>query len=62
MDYIFLNNKFITQQMLIYNCEKIVTFFVKLNKKDNKIKVISNKFIESLANNKEFCLVLLQVE
>ena len=36
-NYIFTKNKFFTQEILIYNEKKIVTFFVKI-KKDGKLQ------------------------
>lgn len=37
-NYVFLKNKFITQEILVYDKYRIVTFFVKVNKNNNKLK------------------------
>ena len=44
-NYVYIDNKFITQQVLAYNNDKIITFFVKKNK-DYSLK----KFCFSLKN------------
>ena len=37
-NYIFLNNKFITQEIMTYNDNKIATFFVKIRNRDFKLQ------------------------
>lgn len=42
-NYIFLKNKFITEKILVYDKSKIVTFFVKIDKKNNQLKKYCHK-------------------
>ena len=37
-NYIFINNKFITQEIMIYSDDIIITFFVKIRNKDFKLQ------------------------
>ena len=37
-NYIYINNKFITQQLLLYDDKRIITFFTRINHINNKLK------------------------
>ena len=43
MNYVFLNNKFITQELLVYDANNIITFFVRIKKNDYKLKKYCHK-------------------
>ena len=42
-NYVFLRDKLITQKMMVYDEYKIVTFFVRVKKGDNKLKLYCHK-------------------
>ena len=50
-NYIFINNKFITQQILIYDKQKIITFFVRHIKKNDSLKVYQQKWMKYFHSN-----------
>lgn len=47
-NYVFLNNKFITQEIMIYNDNRIITFFVKIRNKDFKLRKFCYKKLKNL--------------
>lgn len=53
-NYVFLRNKLVTQEIMVYNKNVIVTFFVRIIKKNYKLKKYCHKTLDSIYVNIPF--------
>ena len=62
-NYVFLKNKFITQEIMVYNENKIVTFFVKVRKKDFKLqKFCYKQFRHLIVHSFSYHLIVSRIK